>query len=273
MPIVQAHDGTKLYVKDWGEGPPVVLLHGWPLNADMWEYQAVALVAAGHRVVAYDRRGFGRSEQPGSGYDYDTFADDLFSVMGALGLENATLVGFSMGGGEVVRYFGRHAGQGAAKAVLIGAVPPSLLKGDGNPGGVDKSVFDDMIANLQKDRPHFLAGFGKRFFGVGPLTFSVSSEALDWALHLALMASPLATIECVRAFSQTDFRNDLAKVNVPTLVIHGDADAIVPIDASSRLTAAHVSGAELRVYAGAPHGLFFTHKDRLTSDLLSFAAR
>ncbi len=218
MPEIQARDGTPLYYKDWGAGPPVVLIHGWPLDADMWEYQAVPLASQGLRVIAYDRRGFGRSGQPWTGYDYDTLADDLASVMDALDLHGATLVGFSMGGGEVARYLSRHGTGRVAKAALVSAVTPYLLKTADNPDGVDQSVFDQMIEGLQKDRPHFLANFGKQFYGAGLLNFTVTAEILQWSLMMALLASPKATLDCVHAFSATDFRPDMAAFTVPTLL-------------------------------------------------------
>lgn len=271
MSFIEARDGTPLFYKDWGAGKPVVLIHGWPVNADMWEYQAPFLAENGCRVIAYDRRGFGRSGQPWSGYDYDTMADDLAAILDALDLRDATLVGFSMGGGEVARYLSRHGGSGrVSKAVLVAAVTPFLLRTEDNPEGVDRSVFDDMVVNLQADRPAFLASFGKQFFGAGLLSFSISSELLQWAGNLALMASPKATLDCVRAFSETDFRADLPQIRVPVLVIHGDADNTVPIDAAGRRAAAMIPGARLVEYPGAPHGLFFTEKDRLNQDLLRF---
>ncbi|GAV35267.1 aryl esterase [Roseomonas sp. TAS13] len=271
MSFIEARDGTPLFYKDWGAGKPVVLIHGWPVNADMWEYQAPFLAENGCRVIAYDRRGFGRSGQPWSGYDYDTMADDLAAILDALDLRDATLVGFSMGGGEVARYLSRHGGSGrVSKAVLVAAVTPFLLRTEDNPEGVDRSVFDDMVVNLQADRPAFLASFGKQFFGAGLLSFSISSELLQWTGNLALMASPKATLDCVRAFSETDFRADLPQIRVPVLVIHGDADNTVPIDAAGRHAAAMIPGARLVEYPGAPHGLFFTEKDRLNQDLLRF---
>ncbi len=270
MPYVQARDGTRLFYKDWGSGRPVVFIHGWPLNADMWEYQLPFLASHGLRCVSYDRRGFGRSEQPWDGYDYDTFADDLAALIDGLDLRDVTLVGFSMGGGEVARYLTRHGTGRVSKAVLLGAVTPYLLKTADNPQGADKAVFDGIVAGLNKDRPHFLAGFGKTFFGAGLLNFSVSSEILDWSLGLALQASPKATIDCVRAFGGTDFRPDMRSFTVPTLIIHGDADATVPVDPTGRAAAKAIPHAIYKEYAGAPHALFFTEKDRLNEDLLAF---
>ena len=270
MPFLQARDGTNLHYSDWGTGSPVVLIHGWPLDADMWEYQSVALASQGLRVIAYDRRGFGRSGQPWTGYDYDTLADDLAAVLDALDVKGATLVGYSMGGGEVARYLSRHGAGRVAKAVLLSAVTPYMLKTADNPEGVDQSVFDQIIQGLQADRPHFLANFGKRFFGAGLLNFTVTNEIQQWALMMAMLASPKATLDCAHAFSSTDFRPDMAAFTVPTLVIHGASDETVPIDASARRAAKMIQGAKLVEYAGAPHATFFTNKDQLNKDLLAF---
>ncbi len=271
MPMCQAKDGTGLYFKDWGApaAPPVVLISGWPFSADMWEYQAVELAASGLRVVAYDRRGFGRSDQPWHGYDYDTFANDLGTIIDTLGLEAPSLVGFSMGGGEVVRYLSKFGVGRVRNAVLVSSVVPFLLKTTGH-DGVESSVFDSMIDDIKKDRPAFLASFGKKFFGAHLLTSPVSSETLEWARNVCLLASPRATMQCVHAFSETDFREELPGLKLPVLIIHGDADAIVPIAVSSRIAATMIPGAVAIEYEGAPHGLFLTEKDRLTRDLLSF---
>ena len=270
MAFLTTKDGTRLFYNDWGAGRPIVLIHGWPLNADMWEYQATELARLGLRVVTYDRRGFGRSDQPWSGYDYDTLADDLAAVIETLDLQGATLAGFSMGGGEVARYLSRHGAARVAKAVLISAVTPYLVQSPNNEAGVPRSVFDQMVQGLEADRPHFLANFGKQFFGAGLLNFSVSTEILNWAGNLALMASKKATVDCVRSFSETDFRPDLAAVTVPTLVIHGDADATVPIDKAGRPAAQMIATARLLEYEGGPHAVFFSHKDRLIRDLYEF---
>ena len=271
MHHIKTTDGTSLYAREWGAGPAIVLIHGWPLDADMWEYQAVPLAEQGFRVITYDRRGFGRSSQPWSGYDYDTLTDDLKMVMDTLKVEDATLVGFSMGGGEAARYMSRHGGQGVSKVAFVAAVTPYLLKTPDNPEGVDQSVFDGILEGLRQDRQHFLAGFGKLFFGAGLITSPVSAEVLDWTFQLAMLGSPRATIECAKAFATTDFRQDLAAIKVPTLVIHGDADHTVPFASSGERTAKMVQGAQLLVYPGAPHGLQMTEKDRLVSDLAAFA--
>ena len=270
MPFIKADDGTQLYYKDWGSGPPVVLIHGWPLDADMWEYQAPTLAQAGFRVIAYDRRGFGRSDQPWMGYDYNTLADDLKAVIDTLGLKSTSLVGFSMGGGEIARYMSRAGGVNVSKAVLVSSVTPYMLKTADNPEGVDRSIFEGMIAGLKKDRANFLTGFSKGFFGVGMLSSPVSSDLIQWTGNLAMLASPSATIACVTAFGETDFRADMGAFKVPTLVIHGDSDQTVPFDSSGKRAAAMINRAELKVYEGAPHAIPFTHAERLSQDLLAF---
>jgi pimeloyl-ACP methyl ester carboxylesterase len=272
MPFIKANDGAQIFYREAGAGKPVILIHGWPLNGDMWEYQVPALVAQGCKVITYDRRGFGQSEQTWTGYDYDTFADDLKALIGQLDLTQVTLIGFSMGGGEIARYIGRHGTSRIARTVLVGAVTPYLLKTPEHENGAPQSVFDEMVEGLNADRPHFLAGFGKTFFGVGLLNAAVSSEMLDWAQAHALKASPKGTIDCVRAFSETDFRADLPKFDKPTLIIHGDDDQTVPIDISAREAVKLIPGATLKEYEGAPHGLFITHKDLLNSDLAAFVA-
>ncbi len=271
MPFIAAKDGTQLHYNDWGSGPPVVLIHGWPLDADMWEYQSVHLAESGFRVITYDRRGFGRSGQPWNGYDYDTLASDLSAVLDALDLSGVTLVGFSMGGGEVVRYISNHGTSRVSRAALVAAVTPFLLKDETNEEGVDRSVFDQMVSGLQADRPGFLTGFGKKLFGAGLLNFAVSNEILQWALTLALRGSPRATLACVRAFSETDFRQDVRALRIPLLIVHGDADSTVPPSVSAERVAAMVPHAELKIYSGAPHGLIYTERDRLNADLAAFA--
>ena len=270
MPYIKARDEVSLFYKDWGTGAPIVFIHGWPLNADMWEYQMTPLVRQGYRCIAYDRRGFGRSEQPAQGYDYDVFADDLKALLDTLDLHDVTLVGFSMGGGEIARTLARHGASRIARVALVSTVVPLLLKRPDHPDGVDPAVFDQIVGGLETDRPHFLGNFAKSFFGVGLLSAPVSSGILEWSLWMAMQASPVATIDCVRAFSQTDFRPDLAAFTVPTLVIHGDADQTVPAGITGRAAAAAIAGAVYKEYPGAPHGLFMTEKDRLVADLLEF---
>jgi non-heme chloroperoxidase len=259
-----------LHVKDMGQGRPIVLIHGWPLTGDMFEYQTLALPEAGYRVITYDRRGFGQSGHPASGYNYDVFADDLAAVLEGLNLRDVSLVGFSMGGGEIARYLSRHGAARIAKTVLVASVAPYLLKDASNPDGVDASVFDDMKAQLRRDRFAFLQSFAKTFYGVGLMSKPVSQGILDWSFVLAIMASPKATIDCVDAFGRTDFRPDLKAFTVPTLVIHGTADETVPIDPSGRAAARGISGAKLIEYKGEPHGLFATAPDRLNADLITF---
>jgi len=270
MAHVTTSDGTRLNVKDWGTGRPVILLHGWPLSADSWDDQAMAIADAGMRAIAYDRRGFGRSSQPWGGYDYDTLADDLAAVIDQTSARDATIVGFSMGGGEVARYMSRHAGRNVSQAVLVSSVVPYMLKTSDNPAGVDQSAFDQMAGQIKQDRAHFFEGFFKTFFGEGVLSSAVSGEVLAWARDVSMMASLKATLACANAFATTDFRGDLAAFTVPTLIIHGTNDQTVPIDATGRASARAITKAQLIEYDGAPHGLFATHKDRLTSDLLTF---
>ena len=265
MAFIKAQDGTQLYYKDWGSGRPVVFVHGWPLNADMWDYQLTHLAAHGVRAIAYDRRGFGRSEQPWTGYDYD-----LAVVIETLDLQDAGLVGFSMGGGEVARYLARHGRARISRAALISAVTPYLLKTAEHPDGVDVSVFDRIVEGLMKDRPHFIAQFGQAFYGKTLLDPKVSDETLQWTLMMAMQGSARATQACVRAFSETDFRADMAAFTLPTLVVHGSADKTVPIDIAGRQAAKLIPSAEFIEYEGEPHGLFVTAKDRLGADLLTF---
>jgi non-heme chloroperoxidase len=270
MPRIGAQDGTALYVKDWGQGRPVVLIHGWPLNADSWEHQALHLARAGHRVIAYDRRGFGRSEQPWEGYTYDTMADDLAAVIDSLSLQDAAIVGFSMGGGEVSRYMSRHQGRNVRKAALLGSIAPYLVQAPDNPDGVPRSMLQDMQKSIVEDRPAFLQGFFKQFYGQG-LVAGVSQAMLDWSNHNAYFASPRATLACIDAWAE-DFRPDMAAFDLPTLVIHGTADAIVPIDPTGRQAARLIPQARLIEYDGAPHGFLATHAERATQDLLDFLA-
>jgi non-heme chloroperoxidase len=270
MPLLKTADKTELYVKEWGTGRPVILMHGWPLSSDSWDDQALALADAGFRAIAYDRRGFGRSSQPWSGYDYDTLADDLASVIEQTGARDATIVGFSMGGGEVARYMSRHGGKDVVKAALISSVVPYMPKSSDNPHGTDPSVFAEMAKGMQEDRAKFFAGFFKDFFGVGLLSHPVSDELLDWARAVSMQAGLKPTLACANAFATTDFRPDLAAFRVPTLVLHGTDDKTVPIDAAGRAAARGIAGSQLLEYEGAPHGLFATHKERLTKDLLAF---
>ncbi len=265
-----AGNDVNLFYQDWGQGQPVVLIHGWPLSHEMWDYQMAEMPKHGVRVITYDRRGFGKSSKPWGNYDYDTLTDDLSAVLEHLNLENVTLVGFSMGGGEVARYMSRYQGKRVSKIAFVSSVTPYLLKTEDNPTGVDQSVFDGMLEGMQKDRADFLQSFGKQFYSYSMLNHSVSQGQLAGDFFRAYLAAPNATVECAKAFAMTDFRQDLTHVNVPTLIIHGDDDKTVPIETSGEQTAALLPSAHYIVYSGAPHGLFATEKDRLTSDLLSF---
>ena len=263
-------EDIKLFYTDQGTGNSVVLIHGWPLSHEMWDYQLAELPKHNIRVIAYDRRGFGKSTQTWDGYDYDTLADDLKAVLDSLNLNNVTLVGFSMGGGEVARYMSRHGGARVAKVAFVSAVTPYLLKTDDNPDGVDKDTFDTMVENIDKDRADFLQTFSKQFYGVSMISHPVSQAHLDGDFARAYVASHRATVACARSFSETDFRTDLTQIHVPVLIIHGDADKTVPLESSGELTANALPNAQYLVYDGAPHGLFVTEKDRLNDDLLTF---
>lgn len=255
---------------DYGNGKPVILIHGWPLSREMWEYQLSDLVGAGLRVIKYDRRGFGKSSKPWDGYDYDSLTEDLNALIEELNLRDVTLVGFSMGGGEVVKYLSRYGSHRVSKIVLISSVLPYLAKTNDNPDGVSQSVFADMMDEMKKDRINFLDDFGKKFFGVNVISHPVSTPLLEYYRMLASFASARSTEQCALSFAQTDFREDVKKINVPTLIIHGDADKTVPIGASSDRTAKMIAASEYLVYEGAPHGLFYTHREQLNSDLVSF---
>lgn len=270
MNFITTADGTQLYVKDWGSGRPVVMMHGWPLSSDTFDDLSMAIANAGMRAIAYDRRGFGRSGQPWSGYDYDTLSDDLAAVLKQTSVKDATLLGFSMGGGEVARYMTRHAGRNVRQAILVASIVPYMLKTADNVHGVDQSVFDGMAKAMQEDRAKFWGDFFRFFYGVGAASHPVSDEVLRWSASLAMQASLKATLACAEAFASTDFRADLAGFNVPTLIIHGNRDDTVPIDTSARPAARGIAGSSLIEYDGAPHGLFATHKQRLIDDVLRF---
>lgn len=270
MPYIKTRDGTDLYVKDWGEGRPVVLIHGWPLSSDSWDPQALALADAGFRAIAYDRRGFGRSGQPFSGYDYDTLSDDLADVLEATGAQDATLVGFSMGGGEVARYMSRHGGKGVIGAGLIASVVPYMPQAEDNPHGAPAEQLTEIVESIKQDRYGFFATFFKQFFGMGFISSPVSAETLAWAQQTANMAGLKPILACAESFSFTDFRPDLAAFRVPTLIVHGTADKTVPIDATARVAAKAIHQSQLVEYDGAPHALTITESDRFTRDLLTF---
>ncbi|WP_276091397.1 alpha/beta hydrolase [Pedobacter sp. JY14-1] len=261
---------VNIFFEDYGSGRPVILIHGWPVSHEMWEYQIAALTDAGYRCIAYDRRGFGQSDKPWTGYDYDTFAADLHQVITTLELNDVILAGFSMGGGEVVRYLGRYGASRISKAILVSTVVPLLLKTDGHEEGVPGEVFNEMIVHIRDDRPAFLTEFGKQFFGEALLNKPVSQEIQDWMHGLAVVASPKATVDCVRAFSETDFRTDLSTITIPVMIVHGDEDKIVPINATSDITASLLPNAAYYRIEGAPHGLFITHKSELNQLLINF---
>ncbi len=260
----------KLAYSDYGKGKPVVLIHGWPLSREMWEYQLNDLIENGSRVIKYDRRGFGNSSKPWDGYDYDSLAADLHALMEGLNLTEATLIGFSMGGGEVARYLNQYGDKRVARVVLISTVLPYLLKTRDNPEGVDESVFKEMMEQMKDDRIDFLDSFGKQFFGVNIISHPVSTPFLEYNRMLASMATARSTMQCASSFARTDFRNDLKAIKVPTLIIHGSADKTVPIKASSDRTVSLIPGSQYLVYDGAPHGLYYTHRKQLNFDLINF---
>ncbi len=270
MATITAGDGTQIYFKDWGEGQPVVFSHGWPLSADAWEDQMVFLASRGYRCIAHDRRGHGRSSQPWNGNDMDTYADDLAALAAALDLRDAVHVGHSTGGGEVARYIGRHGTRRVAKAVLIGAVPPLMLKTPANPGGLPMSVFDDIRAKVLADRSQFFKDLPTPFYGANRPGAKLSDGLRDSFWLQGMMAGFKPVIDCIQAFSETDFTEDLRRIDVPVLLIHGDDDQIVPIDASARRAAELIPAAELKIYAGGSHGVCTTQKDDVNADLLAF---
>jgi non-heme chloroperoxidase len=274
MPYIQSGKETgkpvNIYYEDWGKGKPVVLIHGWPVSHEMWEYQLTELPQHDIRCIAYDRRGFGKSDKPWGDYDYTTLANDLRALLEQLDLQDVTLAGFSMGGGEVARYCSLYNCERVSKVILISSVTPYMLKTDFNPDGVEKEVFDQMLAQLQEDRPAFLSAFGKQFFGVDWMSHPVSEGILQWMHDLAMSSSPKAIIGCLHAFSETDFHDDMPAIKVPALVIHGDSDKTVPIETAGNHTAAMINHCVFKIYQGAPHGLFITEKQQLNDDIISF---
>lgn len=270
MPTITTQDGTQIYYKDWGTGQPVVFSHGWPLSSDAWEDQMNFLAERGFRCIAHDRRGHGRSGQPWSGNDMDTYADDLAELVNALDLHNAIHVGHSTGGGELARYIGRHGNKRVAKAILIGAVPPIMLKTADNPGGLPMEVFDQIRAGVHADRSQFFKDLSAPFYGANRPNSKVSQGLRDSFWLQGMLAGYKAVYDCIKAFSETDFTEDLKKIEVPTLILHGDDDQIVPIADSAYLSAKLVKGATLKVIAGAPHGMCSTLKDQINSELLAF---
>jgi non-heme chloroperoxidase len=270
MPSITTKDGTLIYYKDWGAGQPIVFSHGWPLSADAWEAQMLSFGSRGFRCIAHDRRGHGRSSQPWNGNDMDTYADDLGALIDKLDLRDVVLIGHSTGGGEVTRYIGRHGESRVSRLVLISAVPPLMLKTANNPDGLPIGAFDEIRSALLKDRPQFWKELSRPFFGANRPGASVSDGLRDSFWLQSMMAGARGAYECVKAFSETDMTEDLKKVSVPTLIVHGDDDQIVPFVASANRSSKLVKGAHLLVYPGAPHGLPWTHKDRLEADLLAF---
>jgi len=271
MSMITTKDGTQIYYKDWGTGKPVMFSHGWPLNADSWEAQMLFLASRGYRCIAHDRRGHGRSSQPWNGNEMDTYADDLSELIETLDLKGAVLIGFSAGGGEVARYIGRHGTQRVAKAALISAVPPLMLKTRANPDGLPMEKFDEIRQGCNADRSQFYKDLaGGPFFGANRPGAKVSRGMIDSFWLQGMQAGAKNTFDCIKAFSETDFTEDLKKFDVPTLIVHGDDDQIVPIGASALHSARLVKNAILKIYAGAPHGLAYTHQEQLNTDLLAF---
>jgi non-heme chloroperoxidase len=271
MPTIAMHDGTQIYYKDWGSGPPIVFSHGWPLTADSWEAQMLFLASRGFRCIAHDRRGHGRSSQPWTGNEMDTYADDLATLIETLDVTNAVLVGFSTGGGEVARYIGRHGTKRVAKAALVSAVPPLMVKTAANPGGLPIDVFDGLRAASIADRSKLYKDLASGpFFGFNRPGAVASQGMIDSFWLQGMQGGHKNTLDCIKAFSETDFTEDLEKFDTPTLVIHGDDDQIVPIDAAGRSSARLIKKATLKVYTGAPHGITDTHKEQLNADLLAF---
>jgi non-heme chloroperoxidase len=270
MGAITTKDGTQIYYKDWGSGQPVVFSHGWPLSADAWDDQMLFLGVHGYRCIAHDRRGHGRSSQPWDGNDMDTYADDLATLAETLDLKDAIHVGHSTGGGEVARYLGRHGTTRVAKAVLIGAVPPLMLKTAANPGGLPMETFDQIRADVLADRSQFFQDLSGPFYGANRTGAKVSQGLRDSFWAQGMQAGFKGVFDCIKAFSETDFTEDLQKFNVPTLVLHGDDDQIVPIGASALLSSKLIKNAQLKVYKGAPHGMCSTHKYQVNAELLAF---
>lgn len=274
MPFIKSvqnnNKPVKIYYEDYGKGKPVVFIHGWPLSGSMWEYQVTQLPQQGLRCITYDRRGFGKSDRPFDGYDYDTLAGDLKSLLEELDITDVTLVGFSMGAGEIAKYFSLYGGKRVSKVVIVSGVTPYMLKTDSNPEGVPQEEFDKMAKAMIEDRPAFMENFNKDFFSVSLTNHPVSDAFLANSLTKVMDASPIATLECAKSFSSTDFRKDVVKINVPTLIIHGNNDKTVPVKPTGEESARLIKGARFIIYEGAPHGLWYTDKDKLNQDLIDF---
>jgi non-heme chloroperoxidase len=274
MPFIKSvqnnNKPVKIYYEDYGKGKPVVFIHGWPLSGSMWEYQVTQLPQQGLRCITYDRRGFGKSDRPFDGYDYDTLAGDLKNLLEELDITDVTLVGFSMGAGEIAKYFSLYGGKRVSKVIIVSGVTPYMLKTDSNPDGVPQEEFDKMAKAMIEDRPAFMENFNKDFFSVSLANHPVSDAFLANSLTKVMDASPIATLECAKSFSATDFRKDVVKINVPTLIIHGNNDKTVPIKPTGEESAKLINGARLIIYEGAPHGLWYTDKEKLNQDLIDF---
>ncbi|BAH83263.1 alpha/beta fold hydrolase [Candidatus Ishikawella capsulata] len=274
MSIFRTQDGVNLYYKDWGQGQPILFSHGWPLNADMWDVQMNFFAERNYRTIAFDRRGFGRSDQPWQGYDYNTFTSDLHALIEYLQLSDIILIGFSMGGGEVSRYISTYGSKRIKALILLGSITPILRKTNRYTYGVEPSVFDNIKKHLFKDRAQFIKDFADLFYGNSNNTgHKISQGILTHMLNMALLASLKATVDCVTAFSETNFSADLEKIDVPTLIIHGSGDQIVPYKSTSKMAHKQIKSSMLKIYEGAPHGFTVTHQDSLNKDLLEFLAK